>query len=49
MLADLTGKTMSKQLNDIYLNALEPLGLDNVNSALLKYVEKMRFPSIDEI
>lgn len=49
MLADLTGKNMTEQLYDIYLYALEPLGLDRVNQVMMKYVEKMRFPSIEDI
>ena len=49
MLADLTGKSMSTQLHDIYFNALDPLGIDEVNKILLQYVEEIKFPSIVEI
>jgi hypothetical protein len=49
MLADLTGKNMSAQLHDIYFNALDPLGIDNVNKVLLQFVEEIKFPSIVEI
>jgi hypothetical protein len=49
MLADLTGKSMSAQLFDIYFNALDPLGLDKVNKVLLQFIEEFKFPSIVEI
>jgi hypothetical protein len=49
MLADLTGKSMSTQLHDIYFKALEPLGIDKVNMVLLHYVEEAKFPSVADI
>jgi hypothetical protein len=48
-LADLTGRTMTDQIHNFYLKELEPIGLDRVIPALLKYASKAKWPSVDDI